>query len=84
MCTFEPRQPSAPSRTGSAVGVLPIANRADLDDGRLVIDVVDDPIVAHAHPPEIARAPQLLAPRRTRGRGQLIELPRHSGEHGIG
>lgn len=67
----------------SAVRVLPIPDRAHFDDSRLVVEVVDDAVIADAHAPEVGGTTQLLAARRARCHLQRVQLSRDPSQHRI-
>lgn len=53
-----------PSRR--TVGVLAVPNHSDFDDGRSVVDSVDDPVITHSNSPKVIGAPQLFAASESR------------------
>lgn len=70
--------------TCSLVRILAIADRADLDQRRGIIDAIEDSVVPDTDAPEIGGAAQLLAAAGTRRGDERIELSRDASQHRIG
>jgi hypothetical protein len=60
------------------VGVLTMANDANLDNRSSVVDCINNPVIAHSYPPQVVSTSQLFAASWARLFGEGVDLRCHT------
>jgi hypothetical protein len=73
-----------PADLSRLIGVLPMANDANLDNRSSVVDCINNSVIADSYPPQVVSTAQLLAASRTRLLGGGVDFRCHTKNDDVG